>query len=233
MRIVGLLALLLAVAPTPVPAQEDPGRPWAERPLVDEEFGVVSHAFGLRRQVEMAQWRRSGGEYLLVWSAQPIDSSRFPRQHRNPGEFRLRSREWTTAATMPDGRPLAEAAVEALGIWRPLAPDPGALPENLAATFQPDGDMLTTADDPSAPRVGDLRIRWFERVLPPLRDRVVLRGGVWIATDAPADTAEVPPPDAEGELRSYTPWLGGLLLLIVAVVVAVRHRRRRRRSAPP
>lgn len=239
MRPVWLMVLLLC---SPAFAQEpaELGAPLAERALMDEEFGVASRQFGLRRHVEMAQWERLDDEYEVVWSAQPIDSSGFPRQYRNPGEFRLQSREWTTGATMPDGRPLAESAVEALGVWRPLTPAPEALPENLAATFQPDGGTLTTAEDPDAPRAGDLRIRWFERVLPPLQGRVVLRDGVWVVADAPADPAEVPsadpaevpPADGEGEVRNYTPWMGGLLLLIVAILVAVRHRKHRRRRTP-
>ncbi|MEZ0472153.1 hypothetical protein [Luteimonas salinilitoris] len=237
MKYVWLLMLLLC---SPAFAQESagPGTPRAELALVDDEFGVASRRFGLRRHVEMAQWQRSDGEYVVIWSAQPIDSTGFPPQYRNPGEFRLPSREWTTAATMPDGRPLAEEAVETLGIWRPLTPVPEALPENMAATFQFDGSTLTTAEDVAAPRAGDLRIRWLERVLPPLHGQVVLRDGAWIVADASVDPAEmpatdpgeVPPADGEGEVRNYTPWVGGLLLLIVAILVAIRHRQRRRRT---
>ncbi|WP_407351996.1 hypothetical protein [Luteimonas sp. R10] len=232
MKHIWLLVLLLS---PPALAQEsaEPGAPRAELALVDDEFGVATRQFGLRRHVEMAQWQRSDGEYEVIWSAQPIDSSGFPPRYRNPGEFRLPSREWTTAATMPDGRPLAEAAVETLGIWRPLTPVPEALPENMAATFQFDGGTLTTAEDPNAPRAGDLRIRWLERVLPPLRGQVVLEGGAWVVADPPADsagTAEVPPADGAGEVRNYTPWAGGLLLLIIATLVAIRHHRRRRRT---
>ncbi|WP_149193928.1 TMEM43 family protein [Luteimonas suaedae] len=238
MKYVWLLVLLLC---PPAFAQEsaEPGTPRAELALVDDEFGVASRQFGLRRHVEMAQWQRVDGEYAVIWSAQPIDSAGFPPQYRNPDEFRLPSREWTTAVTMPDGYPLAEEAVETLGIWRPLTPVAEALPPNMAATFQFDSRTLTTAEDPAAPRAGDLRIRWLERVLPPLQGQVVLRDGAWVVADAPAvpaeapsaDSAEVPPADGEGEVRNYTPWVGGLLLLIVAILVAIRHRHRRR--APP
>lgn len=218
---------------TPESATAAEGSPHAGGVLADREFGVVTRQFGLRRQVEMAQWQRRDGDYALAWSRSPVDSSAFPERYRNPGEFRLPSREWTSPGTMPDGRPLAAEAVEALGIWRPLAPDPAVLPENLAATFQEDDGMLTTAADPAAPSVGDLRIRWFERILPSLEGRVALEDGVWVlAPDVQAAPAEVPPADAEGALRNYTPWLGGLLLLIAAVVVATRHRKRRRPNAP-
>ncbi|MDH5824305.1 hypothetical protein QFW77_15110 [Luteimonas sp. RD2P54] len=232
-----LPALLLLAVASPAPARPAPGAVPAPRPsqaLVDEQFGVGTQRFGLRREVEMAQWRRSGDGYALEWSAEPVDSAGFPARYRNPARFPIASERWEPEVRMEDGRPLAPEALEALGIWRPLAPDPDALPENLAATFRVQGDLLTTAADLAEPAPLDLRVRWFERVLPALAGRVALRDGVWVAVDtaAPAPVAateQLPGADGEGSLRSYAPWIGGLLLLVAAVLVA-RHRRRSRRA---
>lgn len=228
------LALLLCGACAFAQAPDDPGAPRPGGALVDEEFGVASEQFGLRRQVEMAQWQRADGDYALVWSETPIDSAAFPPQYRNPGAFQLPGQAWRAEARMPDGNRLDDAALEALGEWRPLPPDADALPPNLAVTFQPDGDALTSAADPAAPQVGDLRIRWSERVLPPLQGRIALRDGVWtLADDVATGPADPVLPEAEGELRSYTPWIAGVLLLIAAIAVAVHHHRRRRRYRNP
>ncbi|NZA28116.1 hypothetical protein H0E84_17185 [Luteimonas sp. SJ-92] len=225
-----LLALAMAAAPAAVAqAPAAVPAPRGGEVLVDDEFGVGTQQFGLRREVEMAQWRRSAEGYALEWSDRPLDSREFPQQYRNPGEFPVATQQWERPVKMDDGRPLAPAALAELGEWRPLSPDLDALPGNLAATFRLQGDLLTTAADLAEPAPGDLRVRWFERVLPSLDGRLVLQDGVWIAAGAPDGPADAPPADGEGELRNYTPWLGGLLLLIAAILVA-RHRKRRRRT---
>lgn len=214
---------------------EAPAAPAPGTVLEDEEFGVATREPGLRRQVEMAQWRRVDGGFALAWSEAPVDSGGFPVQYRNPGAFELQGRTWSAEVVLADGYPLDPAAVEALGAWRPLAPDPDALPPNLAATFQPDGEGLSTSADPAAPLAGDLRIHWFERALPPLQGRVALRDGVWTLADGVA--ADAPGPavaEGEGAVRSRKPWIVGFLLLIAAILVARHHRRRRPgKDAPP
>jgi uncharacterized membrane protein YecN with MAPEG domain len=91
---------------------------------------------------------------------------------------------------MLDGKPLDRSVIEQLGQWRLFRPNFSALPGNLAATFQPEGDGLGTAENPLAPQVGDLRIGWRELTFPPLEGRVLLRDGVWIPDSSRVDEPE-------------------------------------------
>lgn len=80
--------------------------------LQDEVFGIAANAIGLRRNVEMYQWKESsrtqsqdriGGSqeqvttysYERVWSDSPIRSAEFwnPAGHENPSEIPFRSAE--------------------------------------------------------------------------------------------------------------------------------------------
>ena len=92
------------------------------------------------------------------------------------------------------------AVLRQLGEWRAFRPSFSALPANLAATFQPEGDGLGSADNPLDPHVGDLRIHWRELVLPALDDRLVLRDGRWRLT--PAAQADAPKPLADATVPS-------------------------------
>lgn len=211
--------LLVAV---PAQGQQRPqGEPDTGQVVRDPEFGVSARHFGLERRVEMLQWVPRDGGYAKQWRADPVDSSAFPARHANPGAFPLPSRRWIATVTV-DGRPVSKAAIEALGQWRPFRPGFSALPGNLAATFQPEGDGLGSAENPLDPQVGDLRIHWRELQLPPLQDRLVLRDGEWVVA-----------PDAErggkaadvGPGGGYFAWLAGAGALALVLVLVARIRR--------
>ena len=214
-------------------AQDDaPGVPQPDRSVRDPEFGVVARHYGLERRVEMLQWQRAAKGYAEAWSELPIDSTGFPDGHRNPGAFPLQSRRWTAAAITIDGKPLDQAVVRELGEWRVFRPSFSALPANLAATFQPEGDGLGSADNPLDPHVGDLRIHWRELVLPPLDDRIALRDGRWQLVAAPtvASRGKIPTGSDAGSnvSRHRSWWFGGAF---VALIVALAARRRRNRNS--
>ena len=229
-------ALLLAAALVPagtLGAQEPPPgpQPRVEAPVRDPDFRVGTHAFGLERAVEMLQWRATPRGYERAWSRAPVDSRNFPPDRRNPAEWPLPSRRWLAPATLA-GRPVDPAAILALGEWRQFRPGFNRLPANLAATFQPEGDGLGSADDPLAPRVGDLRVRWRELVLPPLQGQLELRGGIWRLKSQVADPVPaVVPVSTDGDARGgrrWRRWLPGVLGgLLVAGLVLVRRRRGR------
>ncbi|HZH44424.1 MAG TPA: TMEM43 family protein [Lysobacter sp.] len=238
-----LLLLAFAAPAAPQPAEtggaEVPlGEPVPGEVLSDREFGVVSRRFGLQRQVEMYQWRRAGAGYVAEWSAGVIDSRGFDPAHRNPGEMPLSSRIWWAKDATLDGKPLPEAVLRALGEWRTFRPNFTRLPANLAATFQPDGDGLSSAENPLKPEIGDLRIGWRELHLPPLEGRVVLRDGVWELTPQAQAAlsvqsnafAPVARPAEPGRVRGLGPWLGAAALAAIALLWALRARRRRRRG---
>lgn len=231
-----LLAACFMALPSAVQAQAavpDPGAtPQPDASVRDPDFGVRARHFGLERQVEMYQWREQDGGYVREWSGLPLDSSAFAPGHDNP-PFPLQGKRWLAHVVTVDGAPLDARVIERLGEWRDFRPGFSALPGNLAATFQPEGDGLGSAENPLAPEVGDLRIRWRELVLPPLQDLIELRAGRWqLRPDAalepgqPADAVQ--PVDGS---RKRTPWwifAGGLVPVWLAAIIALRRRRRRR-----
>lgn len=239
----GLAALLLvggiahshAQAPgLPVPE----GEPRSGGELDDAEFGVRTDQFGLDRRVEMYQWRRIGEDaYDRVWKAAWIDSSRFSAGHENPPRLPLDSHRWWAPRPSLDGRPLDPAVLKALGRWNEFRPGFSRLPGNLAATFQPEGDGLTSSENPLDPQIGDLRISWRELVLPPLAGEVELLDGVWrlapgsspVSVTANPGTVSAADIDAkavgdEGD-TTWWPWLLGALVVLAAVVAWRRPRR--------
>lgn len=217
-------------------AQDDPpGVPQPDRSVRDPEFGVVARHYGLERRVEMLQWRRAPGGYATTWSELPIDSTGFAEAYRNPPAFPLQSRRWTATTITIDGKLLDPSVVRALGQWKLFRPSFSALPANLAATFQPEGDGLGSADNPLDPHVGDLRIHWRELVLPALDDRIALHDGRWQLVEPPARAAPAmaAPRAAAPSSRNHRPWWiagGGSVVLVVVLVAALAARRRRQQG---
>lgn len=230
-----LLAACCAVPASTLLAQDaarDPAAtPQPDDSVRDPDFGVRARHFGLERQVEMYQWREEGGAYLREWSGSPLDSGAFAPGHANP-PFPLRDQRWLAREVTVDGIPLDPQVLEALGEWRGFRPSFNALPGNLAATFQPQGDGLGSAENPLAPEVGDLRIHWRDLLLPPLQDRIELRDGRWrLRRDAAADPAQATTETAQpvaDDRRRRSPWwlfLGGLVPVLLAAAVVRRRRR--------
>jgi hypothetical protein len=172
------LACVAGMAHAQDPAPDPAAPPQPATTVRDPDFGVVARHFGLERDVEMFQWQRRGENYQRAWSSVALDSSGFAPGHDNP-PLPLHGHRWTASEVRVDGVPLDPGVLPALGEWTPFRPSFNALPGNLAATFQPQGDGLGTAEDPMDPQVGDLRIHWRELRLPPLGDRLVLVGGRW------------------------------------------------------
>ncbi len=140
--------------------------------LADPVFAVrVDGATRLRRTVEMYQWKEErhsetrsklgGGQetvttysYTRGWSDQAIDSSQFrnPSGHANP-PMPNRTQVFTAQQGRLGAWPLTEAVLGQLGAFQPLPAEqvpqrPGATP--IEGGFQ--------TGDPSAPRLGDLRV---------------------------------------------------------------------------
>lgn len=229
--IAGLLAAGCLLVATAVAAQEqapDPSAPpQAEGKLRDPDFGVRTSHFGLERRVEMFQWREDGGAYVRAWSDAPVDSAAFLPGHDNP-PFPIRSQRWEVSAVTVDGVPLDPEVVQGLGQWREFRPAFSALPGNLAATFQPQGDGLGSAMNPLAPEVGDLRIHWRELVLPPLAERIESRDGRWRLRTGEADGVGEAKAARGGDSRpGRAHWWWWLAVVpVVLLLVALRRRQR-------
>ena len=223
MTAVLLLASTAAIAQTEPEGFPDPGAP-----LVDPDFRVRTRQFGLDRRVEMYQWRLGDNGYERVWHGALIDSAGFDPAHANPPKLPIENRRWWAEQPTLDGAPLDQAVLRSLGEWRMLRPDFSRLPANLAASFQPEGEGLGSAENPLDPQIGDVRVSWRELVLPPLTGKVMRRGGAWVLANDPDDASANDPPVANAEpehAQRVWPFVAGGLLLIVAVVVAVKRRR--------
>ncbi|TWI05015.1 uncharacterized protein DUF1625 [Luteimonas cucumeris] len=221
-----------ALSADPAMAQTVPvGHPQVDKPPRDAEFGVVSRRFGLERRVEMYQWRDTGHGYEKVWSAVPIASALFAPGHMNPAVLPLASRRILANRVTLDGQPVDPEVVAHLGEWRTFRPNFSALPGNLSATFQPEGDGLGSAENPLDPQIGDLRVTWRELDLPALEGRVELQGGVWKLQPQFSDQVA---PQAAGVPASWLDkrtlgWLigaGVFLLAILVIVILMRGRHR-------
>lgn len=227
------VAVLLLLATAAAWAQE--GEPVSDEVVRDREFGVSARHFGLERRVSMYQWHAKDGGYEQVWSESPIDSSGYTPGHENPA-FPLRGRRWLADRVTLDDKPLDRSVIEQFGQWRLFRPNFSALPGNLAATFQPEGDGLGSGENPLDPQIGDLRLGWRELTLPPLQGRVSLERGTWfpIAGD-PADAAmPAPAMPAYSNGASALPipritllFAGVLTLLLLALSANVSRWRRR------
>lgn len=230
-----LVALGLLLAGHVAQAQDVTARmPHAGPAIRDPDFRVETRQFGLDRQVEMLQWRREGAGYARVWNAAPIDSSDFDPAYRNPGELPIGSERWWAKRATLDGKPLSPDVLRMLGQWQGFRPSYQRLPANLSATFQPDGDGLSSSENPLAPRIGDLRVTWRELTLPPLDGKVELRGGAWhpipgAASPPRPEIVEEPlEPMADATAISLQWWLwgvGGLVGLVLVTLVTFRRRR--------
>ena len=231
----GLTALLVAGAcfARPDVAQPDPhGQPAADKPVTDAEFGIVTRQLGLQRRVEMYQWRASDSRYEKTWGAERIDSTSFAPGHENPVEFPLQRRQWVADEILLDGKPVDPAVIKALARWRDYRPDFSALPGNLSATFQPEGDGLGSALNPLDPQVGDLRITWQELTLPSLQGVVAMNNGVWMlsqpqSTDA-GTVAATGAGDAEYSKTKLGAYVAAGFFLLVLIVLAIYMKNRRR-----
>ena len=226
----GLLAFAgIAAAQEPVPQPQ--GEPVATERLRDAEFGVSTRQFGLERRVEMLQWRRQGAGYARAWTSHPVDSSGFDARHANPGAFPIETRYWIARRVTLDGRAVDEDVLKELGGWRAFRPGFSALPGNLSATFQPEGDGLGSAENPLDPQIGDLRITWHEMTLPPLAGRVALRDAVWVlkpgaaVADASAAPARDPAMPGRGTAQRYLLPVGAGALLVFVLLALIRRRR--------
>ncbi|HVR82634.1 MAG TPA: TMEM43 family protein [Luteimonas sp.] len=224
-------AALLVFAGSALAQDESIDAPQPDKSVRDAEFGVVARHFGLERQVEMYQWRPVGQGPATAWSAQPFDSTGFPPGHANP-PFPLHGRRWLARSVSIDDKPLDAEVIASLGQWRDFRPSFAALPGNLAATFQPEGDGLGSAENPLDPQIGDLRIRWRELILPPLQGRIALRGGRWRLLAGKPATASAPDASdtaVDTARPRRAPWLFGSGVVVV-LLAAIAARRRRRES---
>jgi transmembrane protein TMEM43 len=144
------------------------------RKATDTQLGIGADAILLMRFAQMLQWREAcdgaNCSYKEVWSPQPIDSGKFPADHRNPARLPITTERFA-AGEIRLGAFRVDAA--ALGTYRlggsqrtkplPYPVKSADLPSNLAMTFRDVGGELY-AGDPLHRQVGDVRVSY--RIIP-------------------------------------------------------------------
>ncbi|MEO8742795.1 MAG: TMEM43 family protein [Lysobacteraceae bacterium] len=218
-------------------AQQPHGQIESSVEVSDPDFGVHAKVLGLERRIEMLQWhevdRPTPPHYEQAWSAERVDSSMFDVTHKNPGDLPFNGARWWSADPKLDGHPVSADVLAALDAWVPLKPDLVQLPTNLAVSFQPDGDWLSTSQDPAHPRIGDVRVRWHQIEHASAPAGTVLVSGHWelpaLAQTPAASTQQVSPPPTEGWMqRVFGDHM--VLLLVIGIALALllliwKHRR--------
>lgn len=134
----------------------------------DPDFNLRVNTPVLVRHVEMFQWREvrlgSNVHYELDWVDHLLDASHFaePRGHANPASFPLSGKQFDAGLVRLGGFELGPVLLHAIPGTQRVAPDPGALPANLAASFSRYQDYLVSSTRPGDPRLGDVRVSWNE-----------------------------------------------------------------------
>lgn len=132
----------------------------------DADFNLRLKTPVLIRHVEMFQWRevRVGEDvhYEQDWVDRPLDATRFarPAGHTNPGPFPIQGKQFDAGLAKVGGYALSPVLMHALPGGELIEPELKALPSNLAASFAPHGNYLTTSASLEHPRLGDLRVSW-------------------------------------------------------------------------
>ena len=134
----------------------------------DPDFNLRVNTPMLVRHVEMFQWREvrvgSSVHYELDWVDHLLDAGHFedPKGHANPVSFPISGKQFDAGLVQIGGFKLGPVLLHAIPGTQRITPDPGSLPENLAASFSRYQDYLVSSARPGDPRLGDVRVSWNE-----------------------------------------------------------------------
>jgi hypothetical protein len=134
----------------------------------DPDFNLRVNTPLLVRHVEMFQWREvrvgSSVHYELDWVDHLLDAGHFedPKGHANPVSFPISGKQFDAGLVQLGGFKLGPVLLHAIPGTQRVTPDPGSMPENLAASFSRYQDYLVTSARPGDPRLGDVRVSWNE-----------------------------------------------------------------------
>jgi hypothetical protein len=165
------------------------GRTTTDEVLTDIEFGVeIASVIKLRRVVEMYQWEESvnseteghwGGDttttakskYSHIWSANLIDSDKFPEGHRNLKEMKISGETFTAQQVTLGEFNLSNTLIGRINKYRDLQLDENMQRQVLEklSTYEGKTDFSApyfyVVKNPKDHQIGDLRIK-FEVVQP-------------------------------------------------------------------
>jgi hypothetical protein len=147
----------------------------------DEIFYISVNAVKMQRVVEMYQWfeEESDGAnekavspegsshkyaYSKKWSARPVPSAKFavPQGHSNP-PMTLKGNEYVASQVKVGGFTLSLPFIDQLNDYQdyPMTPETFAkINPELMTDYKLNGSEFYMGADPSAPEVGDIRVRY-------------------------------------------------------------------------
>jgi len=151
-----------------------------DAPLTDDQLAVQATAVKLIRNVEMFQWKEheksesrkkiGGGtetvttwEYKKEWADGRIDSSKFkhPEDHENPEAPPYETKTFVAGKVTVGAFTMSQEQVGQLSNATDLPVDASAaeqLPAEAKERFKVAGGKFYAGEDPSAPKVGDVRV---------------------------------------------------------------------------
>jgi hypothetical protein len=170
------------------------GRATTEERPRDPLFGVTDNVLRLVREVEMYQWvedketkseKQTGGStkqtttyrYSRQWRKEAIASDKFEQKagHTNPGSMAVPPESWQASVVRVGAFSLPGGLVAELPGRQPLAPVdlPASSQHGPLAKAKAWRDGYYIGDDPDAPKIGDLKVRFL--AAPPMDVSVVGR----------------------------------------------------------
>lgn len=156
------------------------GEALAAAPLRDDEFGITADAIQLIRTAEMFQWveqtrtertTNTGGStettktysYTKEWKGAPVDSSGFKdaTAHQNPTSMKYTSSAFVADKVTLGAFDLPDFLVRMIGGSEPLPVETlEAASDAVKAGAKLDNGGIYFGNDPAAPAVGDIRVRF-------------------------------------------------------------------------
>lgn len=154
--------------------------------LHDADFGVTVPALKLKRDAEIFQWKEDekteskkkigGGQsqqktysYDKVWSKEPIDSSKFKKAsgHENHGTLPFSSHVFTAEKITVGAYRLSDGLTRQLSGYAQIAlpPEQREKASEAVRSWKVTGDHFYRGEDPGAPKIGDIRVR-FSQIVP-------------------------------------------------------------------
>lgn len=156
------------------------GKVEANSDPVDPVSGVTVAGLGLKREVEMFQWKEKketeevkkigGGTetrttytYYQDWDEDEVNSNNFEHEsgHENPSDWPIRSQRFLSERATVGAFSLGNEAREELGGWVPLNAEWAiAFPESFDQFHRTGKSEYFLGQNQAEPQVGDMRVRY-------------------------------------------------------------------------
>jgi hypothetical protein len=147
--------------------------------LVDSDLDLKVGAVSMQRSTEIYQWietketkeeKQTGGgtekvttyKYSKQWTSSPVNSSNFKKasEHENTGELQFPANSWQASVVKLGAFELNPNQISQIPGSQAVPLDSLKLPADLEGKAQITTTELYLGQDPSAPEIGDQRVKW-------------------------------------------------------------------------